>query len=252
MRNPRYLSLFCLAIAAILVVPGARAGLTVSLWFRADVTIDADGRVSDIAWRNYKPMPKEAVRSLEEAVLGWRFRPGTADGVPAQTTTTLTVEVLARENRDDRAFGLWVEQVVTGASLLDQRDENGWQRWERWSMGDRPVGAELVLDVVWHPSGGSVVEVVEYAASTRRKQVREDTEAAARKEIAGWEVRVETVGGRPVTPRFRYVYGHCVIPAWCVGNEPRSLRGLPEVPDGDPVPLDSAVMLLDEVRGTRL
>lgn len=222
-----------------------------TLWFRADVTIGADGRVTALEWRNYKPMPTAALRSLERVVPTWQFRPSVADATWQEVGTTLTIQVLARE-RDDKTFGLQVAQAFTGPSLLDQRNDRGWQRWERWDRGRVIANFEAVFDVEWQDGGAHAIDLVELRATKTDAVYRDAHRARFREQIAGWQIRLETVDGRPVAARFRYLYAHCVITAGCGDNDFRSLRALPEVPRGDPVPLESVVTLESDVRGLTL
>lgn len=223
----------------------------ITLWFRADITVGPDGRVKELEWRNYKPMPAPAVQGLERHVRAWRFRP-TIEVAPGEAiTTTLTVQLTARERKDGE-FGLYVEEAFTGPSLLDVPNEDGWQRWERIDSGYRPASVEIVYEVDWNAGAAQRIELIEFGASNSRKEYRAAQEARADTQIRAWTVKPETVSGRPVDARFRYLYAHCVIPAWCDRNDFRRFRGLPEVPRGDPVPLSSVLQLETPVRDLEL
>lgn len=248
----RLLLLLLLVAVAALAPADARVGVDhATLWFRADIVLGPDGRLVSLAWRNYKAMPEAAQRSLEQKIRSWDFRPAPGVRPVESIATTLTIRVLAKERKDGK-FGIEVEDAFTGPSLLDAPDQHGWQRWERIDMGTRPASAGIVYEVDW--DGGEVrrLELVEYDASTSRREYRESQEARSREQILAWRVKPEQVDGATVEARFRFLYTHCVIPAWCASHEPRGFRGLPEVPRGDPVPLQSVVTIATDVRGMAL
>lgn len=247
-------SAFATAVSAIVLVLPVHARIGVqeaTLWFRADISLDPGGRVASLSWRNYKPMPAAVRESLEEEIRDWEFRPMPGVRVVDSIETTITVQVLATERRDGK-FGVEVEEAFTGASLLDVPDEHGWQRWERRDGGQRPRSVEIVYDVDWGNDGAQRIELREFEASTSRREYREAQELRAQEQIRAWQVRPEKVDGTPVDARFRYLYAHCVVPAWCAGNDSRGFRDLPEVPRGDPVPLSSVVTLVTPVHGLEL
>lgn len=233
--------LACIAVLALCVAP-AQADEPIPLWFRADITIEPDGQLSALEWRNFKPMPEAVLDGLEAIVPTWEFRPAALDGMPARTDTTLYVRMLASE-QGDGSFGLSIANAFVGPSIVEPLET---EEPVRVIVTGPLRSSELVLDVTLPPEGAPTLEILDYQATTRHTRYREETEENAREAVAGWNVRHERVAGRPVTAHLRYVYGRCMDSNWCVRNEPASMATLPEMPPRQPTPLDSVAELLTD------
>ena len=230
------------SLALGLCAGSTHAGESLPLWFRADITIEPDGKLSALEWRNFKPMPEVVLGHLGALVPSWEFRPATLDGMPAKTDTTLYVRMQASE-QEDGSFGLAIVNAFVGPSIVERREPG------------KPVpvivtgslrSSEQVIDASVPPEGKPVVEILDYQATTRNTRYRKETEEDALATAAAWDVRHERVAGRPVTAHLRYVYGKCMDSDWCVRNDPASMATLPEMPWGQPVPVDSVAGVLVE------
>lgn len=226
--------------ACLICIAPVHAADTIPLWFRADVAIAPDGTLTAFEWRNFKPMPESVLDGLEPVVQAWEFRPASVDGVPVRTETTLYIRMDAIE-QEGGAYGLAVVNAFVGPSIVEPAE------------AAKPVpvivtgslrSSEVVLDVAWPIDGTPAIEVLDYQATTRNGRYRSETEDKARKAVNGWEVRHERVAGQPVPAHLRYVYGRCMDSDWCVRNAPESMATLPEMPPGQPTPLDSVAELL--------
>ena len=155
---------------------------------RWTLTLDATGRV--VALESVQSPPVPAIRTpLENAIRGWQFQPGTVDGKPVETRTTLALDVSLVEHGADQ-FALRIDDARTGADLP--------------LKGFHGIAIRYPHDAILHKKQGMVVLRVDFDASGHvvaaqkydgapeidASLVRTSVEAAKR-----WTFTTEVVGG---------------------------------------------------------
>lgn len=250
----RHLVLLGIALLAAMVLTARPASAatrdTVPLWFKADITIAADGSVSALQWRKQDNMPAALVTRLESLVRSWQFQPGSLDGRPAETETTLTLRVEASK-AEDGSIALTLANAVTGPTTASQAPPE----YPRAALR-RGASARLVLDVVLDVNGVVRSEMVKYISSDNSTRVREEFEASALAMVEQWELEPERVGGHPVPAHMRLPLSYCLGDnSWCQSHPlPPSGDATADaaVPQGVPVAVDSVAKLLTDVRAIEI
>jgi len=211
---------------------------------RAAATIGADGRVAALAWDGDSAIAKSIAARLEPRVRTWEFEPGTVDGVPAETRTSLTITLLAAPAADGGIAlqFLWagtgptlVKQVVPAYPPLALRDNKS---------------AYVRTEFTINPDGSTTVQDVEVQSSHAKAR---EFEQAARAAFARWRYEPELVGGHPVATRMVVPSRFCSSDSdWCekrTAQGPLWAKPIPPSQDGQPVALDSAVKLRTDIAG---
>lgn len=227
----------------------AGADKTVPLWFRADITIAADGNVSKLQWRNGDKIPKPLKDRLALVVRDWQFQPGSLDGEPAETQTMLTLRLDASALADG-SIGLALVGASTGA--FSSRSVPPEYPTTPLRFG---ASAKLRLMVAIDAHGKVSAEVVDYVGSERSKRFREDFEASAIAAVAQWQVQQERVGGHAVATRLSIPITYCLSDDdWCERHAlPAPAGATAATAQADqPVALDSVAKLLSDVRASKI
>lgn len=196
-------------VAALVVAPAALAEDLVTRQIRveADVTLDAQGRITELAWVPGDTLENLVTPRIDARVRGWEFIPGSIDGVPAETHTSLTVQLGAEEMADGglalKFLGAWTGPRTV--SMVPPRYPEGGLRnnSDAHVMVDYEIQADgsvkvIDLDVATNAKGGVFASAVRKQAETM------------------WRYVPERVGGRAVIVRRK-------APVWfCVDSGPRS------------------------------
>lgn len=219
------------------------------LWLKAELRIDAEGRVEALEWRETRDGARLIADRLEPVVRSWEFEPGRLNGTAAVTDTFLTVQVLG-EDQEDGGVSLSLGKVGTGA-VLDTSTP------PRYPIHEARNGnsAELVATLDVSPDGSVRVADVQVEAS-RRGSGKAFVESV-REVAVEWKPSLERVGGVPVAASLRVPVQFCGPGdlGWCVKQNRERVERL-RAKDVSPLPatgaiaLESAVKLLTPVRGT--
>ncbi|HEY6984658.1 MAG TPA: energy transducer TonB [Rhodanobacteraceae bacterium] len=153
------------------------------------VTLDATGRV--IALESTDAPPVASIRTpLENAIRGWHFQPGTVDGRPAETRTTLALDVSLVEHGADQ-FALRVDDARTGADLPVKGMHGAYPKYPHDAVSHKKQGI-VVLRVDYDASGHVAgARLNDGAPEVDAALVRTAAESAKR-----WTFTPEVVGGR--------------------------------------------------------
>lgn len=235
MRIHLLLALLALSLPAL----AADSSRSATLWLNAQVTIDADGRISSLEWREERPAGRAVIDHIEPIVRGWEFVPGTVDGVPAATRTRLTVRTSIVEEQG--ALSVYIAEAATGASSIDMQPP----RFPLVALKDR-VDAEVVTEIDIAADGTITLVDMRFEGSRgilHRKAFLRAAESAIRE----WSFRLEEVGGHPVATRMSVPVTFCVQgSSWCARRE-RAAATRPVAP-GEALALESAVSLKSDPR----
>lgn len=239
-----------LALAAALpCAAGAPAGSLSEgavLWLNARVEISPAGKVTTLVWSDADDVRGVVAERVESAVRSWTFEPGTIDGVPQPTSTHLRLKLRARPQGE--ALALQIEDASTGARsalLVPPRYPTAAVR--------AGVDAAVLATVAVAADGAVSVESIDVRAS--RPRYNEQFEKATRAAIAQWSYTPERVGGRPVATRMQVPVTYCVTSLKCEDQfRTPADAAAPRFagPPSQPVALQSAVRLVDEVAGRTL
>lgn len=233
----------CAALPAL-----AEKEAPVSLFFQADIVIAADGDITELVWHGVEKIPAKLQQRLTRAAQSWQFKPGSVDGVPAETRTTLTLHLKASDLGAGQ-IGLALVGAYTGPfnnrSVPPDYPDDALRRG---------VDAKLRVVVSIDEHGAYTAEVVEYQASRKGNRWREAFTASALAAVAKWDVRQEQVAGHPVPAKLSIPLSYCVnSDRWCSENTvPAPDTSVGAVPPGAPVALDSVASLLTDIRKTKI
>lgn len=140
----------------------------ISMHFRAHVVIAADGSLQSIEWSKDHNIPDVLRAKLEERVRGWQFAPGTIDGVPAKTRSTLRVDLTATPMEDGESYQVRVDDALVGPSMSNPTPPD----YPRDALS---VGAEALVVVQVHidADGERRVDITRYEGSKSRRAMFE-------------------------------------------------------------------------------
>ena len=241
MSNP-FRALLLLGAALLLGAGNAAANEPLTLYFRAAITIEPDGTLSRLEWEDADKIPAAVRTRLDERVTAWEFEPGTVDGDPAATDSTLRVTLEAEA--DGQALVLRVLDAGTGARLAPHPVA----RYPAKAIRSHEEAALLArLEVA--PDGMRTVHIDEYVGDGRlRDEFTESVEAM----FTDVDVTLELVEGRPVPASFRMPV------TFCIGQPVCHEDAFPEAGDdtagqpGEATPMDSVARLVTDVRGREI
>jgi TonB family protein len=152
------------------------------------LTLDASGRVVALEALGAPPVP--AIRTpLEQAIRGWHFESGKIGGNPAETKTTLALDLSLVEHGGDQ-FALRVDDARTGADLAAEGFHHAAPKYPSDAMRHHRDG--IVVLRIDYDSGGRVVatRLQDGAPEVDASFVRSAQDAARR-----WTFSPEIVGG---------------------------------------------------------
>ena len=209
------------------------------VWLRANIVLDASGKLTSIEWLGTKPSAQFITSRLEEVVRGWSFEPGKLNGVPAITHTGLSLDITVKKTGRD-TFVLNIDDARTGA-IYNTQDPPSYPGYQARDGASAYV--EVALDA---DEAGKVVSVAvtDYAGNLSTKSSRKEFEDAALSAVKSWTYRPEIVGGIALPSKHTVPIMFCVG-IWCTEHERKLAASEKDVlPSGMSVALDSAVKIL--------
>lgn len=236
-------------LALLLFAPAhAAAPRSFDLWIEADIAIGADGRIEALEWQGDTPGHRILNVKVEPLVRRWQFVPGTLDGEPMRTSTSLYVRVLGTQ-QPDGSIMLKIGGASTGPSTRRRVIPS-------YPPAAVRAGRSAIVVAVINVSADGVSSVESLDFSSRREGLREHFLAAAESAAKQWRFDPERVGDRAVATRVRIPFDFCLSgDRWCE-KQARSTATSSADPqsgaNGRPVALDSVVRLLTEVRGQEI
>jgi TonB family protein len=251
MKRISFKPLAAFALALATTAPSALAASDPDgalLWLHARVEISPQGKVASLEWADANDAndandARAAVaRRVESAVKSWTFEPGTIDGVPQPTSTALRLKLRAEPQGESLAVR--IEDASTGAhaSTLPPRYPEAAAR----------AGAEAAVVATVAVAADGAVSVESLDVRTNRSRFGEQFGRATRAAIAGWTFEPERVGGHPVATRMQVPVTFCLNSYTCEDRLPAPAdreASLHRGAIGQPVALQSAVRLVDDVAG---
>lgn len=218
-----------------------------TLYFRAAITIEADGTLSRIEWDDAGKIPPVLRDRLDARVRGWTYQPGTVEGIPATTESTLRLRVRAEPVGE--GVTVHVEEASTGPRMVLVPPDYPREALRRGASASVLALLHVAAD------GSREVEIADYVGD---KYTRRKFEDAVRHSLAGVDVALEVVGGQ-VAPATLH------IPVeFCTGDGPlapcdshpwpqlEAAKVAAAAPPGDPVPDGSVAAIASDVRGASI
>ncbi|NZA25644.1 energy transducer TonB [Luteimonas sp. SJ-92] len=210
-----------------------------TLWLRAQVTIDADGRIAALEWDEVGGTGRAVVDHIDPIVRGWEFVPGMVDGVPAATRTRLTVRTLVEAEQG--AILVSIDRASTGASRISMPPPI----YPEAALKGR-VSADVMVEVEIAADGAVTLAGASFEGS-RGDAHREKFLRAVEAVVPRWKFQLEEVGGRPIATRMSVPVSFCTMSAtWCEQRR-RAAASRPVAP-GEALALESAVRLTSDPR----
>ncbi len=232
-----------------LAIPPETSNGELRLHPRWTLTLDASGRVAGLEANDEAPV--DAIRlPLENAIRSWHFTPGAIGGKPAETRTTLALDITLVE-RGDATFGVRVDDARTGADLT--------------MKGFHHVVPKYPSDALRHRREGMVVLRIDYDGNGHVVGVRPNDGApavdasfvsSAETAVKRWTFSPEIVGGRGLAGSTivpicfaNYLHHKPSADSGCSWTPPAGHGGLGE---GGIVAIDPAARLESDVVGHTL
>lgn len=242
-RLSRVLLLLLLVLAACLPVAAiADDHEDLTLYFRAAMTIEPDGSISRLEWKDGDKIPAVLRGKLDERVKSWEFEPGLLDGQPARTETTLRMRMLAKSQ--DQGLVFTVEQAKTGA-FVGPVMPPAFPRNALRAGEDAAVLAHVAIA----PGGEPKVSVAGYEGDERW---RDEFVGAVEGMFDDLVVQFEHVGGQPAPAEFTIPVEFCVGSRECGAFDWEARNAASAGEPGGPVPVGSVARLVTDVRGTAI
>lgn len=206
------------------------------------IKIGADGHVESLdpfIWKANKVLRA----AMEPLIRGWKFSPGSINGEPAETVTTLHVVFTLVPDASGQNYNLRFDEVHTGGSPQRLREAPHFPRSEIDRLKRTGQAERVVVDVAYDAQG-KVTEVVLAENSPIKSGPFVD---AARRDVRTWKYLPETVSGRGVPGRLRVPLCYSVdSSSKCESDADESGLGV----SGDlPLAMDSRVKLESDVIG---
>lgn len=155
------------------------------------VSLDAAGRVVEL-----RPVGElaAAVRDpLERAIRGWAFEPGRADGKPAPTETTLTLDVSFLPGQDDE-YSVRIDGARTGGRVDTESSRKAFPRFPNEAVR-RGLFAMIVVKADYDASGRIIAVEPQPQYGINAMRALEKATVAA---VGKWTVLPERVDGHAV------------------------------------------------------
>lgn len=246
MSRWHHMSLALMLLAAFFpAVAVAAESEAITLYYRASITIEPDGTLSQLDWQQGEKIPAVLRTKLDERIGEWEFQPGTVEGRPARTESTLRLNLLAVPQAD--GFVIRVQSAQTGAAM--SHPVPAYPHYPLRSGTEGNVLGGLVVDA----DGTRHVSIAGYHGPNR---YREDFVAAVEEMFAEAEISPERVDGHPVAAEFRVPVDFCIGNHGCGGHAWPELDAMADGPPatrpGSATPVGSVARLLTEVRGTAI
>lgn len=241
-----------LPLMMLAVLGSARANSeprAIEVYAEWKLSVDAEGRVTSL---NFRPGQVQGglQDKLESAIRGWSFKPGAINGRPAETSTTLIVNMSALPKPDDQGYEVTITRVRTGGAIAKIREVPSFSQSQvRTAM--RGSKNPLVLVRVTYDASGKP-ENVEIAEDS---PVRKGSFAqSAMSAVRTWTFDPERVAGQGL--RASVLVPICFKPMTSGDSSPACERD--DVPEGastdlgQSLALDSSITLESDVVGSTL
>lgn len=189
-----------LMLAALLLIVGgstttqagsmaAQSILVGSTWA---VSLDAEGRVIDLAQTTYpKPVKPPIAEPLAKAIRGWTFEPGRIDGkpMPTETTLDLTVKLEPQASGD---YAIRVSKASTGGAAIKRVPP--YVPVDRLPWQNDSVAILVVVEARYDETG----KVVSTQVAPGSPDVDQAFKNAFMKAVSQWKFQPERVAGHGV------------------------------------------------------
>ena len=241
------LGLVCMAAMGIAAAarPGAAqyggdeaATKTMSIWLRADMTVDETGHVTSLEWLDKGKIESLVTERFTPVVKAWVFEPAMADGVAATADTALLLNVIGTV-ADDGSVTLGLKSARTGIRAESMPPPQYPARPLRQEV-DATVSVVLAVDA----NGTAAVASMDFAGSSGAQYRRDFTDATT-DAVKTWVFKPEVVAGRAVAGKVRMPITYCAgTSEWCFEQSVELSR---QGPLNIPVALESAVKLRTDI-----
>ncbi|HEV2607117.1 MAG TPA: energy transducer TonB [Xanthomonadaceae bacterium] len=211
----------------------------------ASLSIGADKKIAALTFVNRKATNDLVCKRLETVVRSWTFEPGSVNGQPMATETTLHVELEASKSADG-GYAIKLLDAFTGPSILRVFPPD-YPRQEMMVGAEAKVTLLLSIDATGAPIDISVASVITNGSSASKANFAQPTIDAAKH----WRFQPETVGGHPVASHVHVPTTFCLdASSQCPSIAKQIAAESGATPANVPVALDSKVKLVTQVAGT--
>lgn len=199
----------CLLLLAVSGAGMAADPKSQELWLHGRVSIDAEGRVADLAWDQLPPLQALVAGRITAQVKSWDFVPAIVDGRPMPTQTGLMVHMRAIED-DSGSVDLRFIDAQTGAMVVNLVPPS----YPREAVIAN-VSAMVVVEASVAVDGRPIVHDLRYRADSGARYHRKLIVEAVETGMKVWKFHPEVVAGQSIATKLSVPVIFCLEPAWC-------------------------------------
>ncbi len=239
--------LIVVLLAALCGSAFARQADHLDVWCDARLSLDASGKVTALNFVGKNGNADPIAQKLAPVIRTWSFVPGSVDGVPMATETTLSLH-LQTQKAGDGSYGLRILEAQTGAAMGRMRPPE-YPRDALFSEIEAHVTALVSVDADGVPTKIAIDSIS--TSNDKDRATKKEFEAAVRETAKTWRFSPEVVGGHAVSSQSRVPVSFCITSA-CMRADKESVADDKSMPLTRPLALDSQVKLVTQVVGTTL
>jgi TonB family protein len=169
------------------------------------VSLDASGKVTALEFLGKQGNDDPIARKLLPAIQTWSFAPGSVDGVPQPTDTTLNL-VMRAQPQLDGSYALRILSAAVGVGSVAAMSPPAYPR----AALENDVEGRFLVDISVGTDGvPDGVAIVAAKTTTGRDPKR--FEKTIHDTALTWRFRPEVVGGHPVAAHVRSTLDFCLF-----------------------------------------
>jgi hypothetical protein len=219
------------------------------VYLTSAATIGADGKLTALDWKTDNDAQKWLAARLDSKVRTWEFEPGTVDGVPVETRTTLELKLQVGV-REDGGMDLRLLDASTGPGALAQP----YPAFPPDGMKANSL-AFVRVDLAVAADGSVSIDSLETETTGNRASFAKAMRAAFLK----WRFEPEVVGGRALATHVVVERSFCKVergkttcPELFKARNAAATAAGEAVAEDRTIALHSAVKLKTAVRDTEI
>ena len=226
----------------------ARQADHLDLWCDAQLSLDASGKVTALDFIGKNGNADPIAQKLAPVIRAWSFVPGSIDGVPMPTETTLSLH-LQTQKTGDGTYGLRILDAQTGAAMINMRPPE----YPDYAMRN-DIEARVIAVISVNSDGVPTrIDITGIGTTNDGDRTSQKIFATAvTVQAKTWRFRPEIVGGHAVTSQMRIPVDFCMNAIPCIRVKDERVAEDAPMPLARPLALDSQVKLVTQVAGTTL
>ncbi len=226
----------------------ARQADRLDLWCDARLSLDASGKVTALEFNGKNGDSDPIAQKLAPVIRTWSFVPGSVNGVPMATETTLSLHLQTLKTGDG-TYALRILDAHTGTVTTKAPPPE----YPNDALREETEASVIAVVSVGVDGVPARIEIAGIRTTNGKDHATDKMFETAVIEMAKtWRFRPEVVGGRAVTAQIKIPVEFCVNPTPCMRVAKEHVANDEPMPLTRPLALDSQVKLVTQVVGTTL